>query len=358
MAAIRTELQIGCFSDFTTDLSSYSNSGHMLDGAVDEIASVFVMDSTDAITHVGIRVGNTVQSPPIYQVSLQGMGSTGLPDGTILGGGSPASATFNPSSWSINQFHWIALDNPYTPTIGQVVMPVVEYSSGTIGASNRINLVYAWGTFRTSSRINGQFTVNNWSSGSRTGRHGLALRTANSRHGFVSIGAQPTAVSLGTVGHRDVLKFALPEFFSAITCYGFRVACNPPSSGEFKLGLWNSAGTELKSQTLTVAHLINATDSFIEAVFPTPETISPGVTYYVGIERTVNACGLVQVELSEANDQLAYPLGTAACRATWNGSAWSDNTTFRPLSLELLISDITGGGGTSFPPIGPGGLVY
>jgi hypothetical protein len=361
MAAIRTALQIGCFGDFASALTIYSVSLASLDGATDEIASVFVADSTDSITHIGVRIGGTVPaSPPIYQVSLQGMGSTGLPDGTILGGGSPASGTFDPSAWTTHSFHWIALDNPYTPTVGQEIMPVVEYSSGTISGSNRLNPVYAWGSFQASSRSNGQFTTNNWSSGSKTGKHGLALRTANARYGIVSIGAAPTAVLLGTTGHRDALKFTLPEFFSTLTCYGLRVACSPPGSGGFKMGIWNSAGTELKAESISLAKLINSTDSYIECIFSTPETISPGVAYYAGIERTeANTPGLVHVELSEANDQLAYPLGTAACRATWNGSAWTDNTTFRPLSLELLISDITGGGGgAAFQLVGGGGLVY
>jgi hypothetical protein len=360
MVAIRTALQIGCFSDFSLAPLGYSFSTEILDGATDEIAAGYVVNSTDAITHIGVRVGGAVQSPPIYQVSLQGMSSTGFPDGTILGGGSPASATFNPAAWAINTFHWVALDNPYTPTVGQIVMPVVEYSSGTIGGSNRIFLVRGWTNIVDSSRFRGLFTTGNWSSGnSATGRPGLAIRTANARFGIVAINNTPTAVDLGTNGHRDAIKFTLPDFFSTLTCHGLRVGINTPSSGTFKLGIWNASGTELAAETITVGTLATTNDSIITCGFSAPVTINPDTTYYAGIERISTACGLVHAELSEANDQLAYPLGTAACRATWNGSAWTDNTTFRPLSLELLISDITGGGGgASFPLIGPGGLVY
>jgi hypothetical protein len=361
MAAIRTALQIGCFSDYSGGLTSnYAPNQFVMDATGKEFSGEFIADSTDAITHVGVRVGDTVTSPPVYQVSLQGSDANGFPNGTILGGGSPASATFNPTGWSTQSFHWIALDNPYSPTVGQTIMPTVEHSSGTIGASNRINFTRGWTTFVAQTRLGSRATTNNWSSGSRfADRASLALRTANLRNGVILMNTGPTAVSLGTAGHRDVVKFTLPEFFSSLTCYGIRATANPPSSLSFKLGVWNSAGTELGSESISIATMPSNLDAHVNCAFGTAVTISPGVTYYAGIERTDNACGLVHAELSEANDQLAYPLGTAACRATWNGSAWSDNATFRPLSLELLISDITGGGGgASFPLIGGGGLIY
>ena len=361
MAAIRTAIQIGCFGDFSGTNLGYANTSQFLDATTEEVAAGYIVDSTDAITHIGIRLGATApSSPPIYLASLQGMGSTGFPDGTVLGGGSPASATFDPSSWAANSFNWVALNNPYTPTIGEIVVPTVEYSSGTIGSGDRIQVVQGWTSFISQSRFNGLFTSNSWASGNNTsGKPGLAIRTANTRYGVVLINSAPTAVSLGTSGHRDAIKFSMPDFFSTITCYGLRITCNPPSSGAFKLGIWNSSGTELAAESINEDVLANSIDNYITCGFSAPVTITPSTTFYAGIERTDQACGLVHAELSEANDQLAYPLGTAACRATWNGSAWSDNTTFRPLSVELLLSDITGGGGgTSFPPIGPGGLVF
>jgi len=359
MAAIRTALQIGCFGDYSGSLTGYGLNALPLDATGKELAGGYIADSTDAITHVGVRVGGTVASPPIYRVSLQGMGSTGLPNGTILGGGSPASATFNGSGWSVNTFHWIALDNPYTPTVGQIILPTLDYSSGTIGASNRISFIQGWTNFIASTRLQGLYTTANWGNVNRTGRPAIAVRTANTRFGLPIVGTAPTQVQLGTAGHRDALKFTLPEFFSTITCYGFRVTCKPPNT-TFKLGIWDSSGTEVAAETIDNATLSGIGDSYITCGFSAPVTLSPSVAYYAGIERTGGtACGLVHAELSEANDQLAFPLGTAACRATWNGSAWSDNTTFRPLSLELLISDITGGGGgAAFQLVGGGGLVY
>jgi hypothetical protein len=303
-------------------------------------------------------VTGTISSPPIYQVSLQGSDANGLPDGTVLGSGTPASATFDPSAWSAFSFNWIELDNPYTPTVGQIVMPVLEYSSGTISSSNRIGVVSSWNMFINSTRFGSRYTTNNWSTATRSQPPGLALRTAGSRIGVVSVGNAPTTASIGTVGNREAAKFTLPEFFSSLTCYGLRMACKPTSNSTIKLGLWDAAGVEIQAETISELTLSSSSTSYMNCVFATPATILPNTTYYAGIERTGSSCDLMHVELSEANDQLAYPLGTAACRATWNGSAWTDNTTFRPLSLELLISDITGGGGASFPLIGGGGLIY
>jgi hypothetical protein len=359
---IRTDLQIGGFSDYNESNfnNAYNPTTQLLDAADKQLSSGHIADSTDAITHIGVRVAGVVSSPPIYQVSLQSMGSTGLPAGTILGGGSPASATFDGSAWATNSFHWIQLDNPYTPSVGQVVMPVLSYSSGTIGTSNRIQFASAWTKFLLETRLPSLYTANNWSTASRTGMPTLGIRTANRRYALPIIGTSGTRVDLGTVGHRETLKFTTPGSFPSFTCHGLRVACRRPTTGNFKLGIWDSAGAEIQAESIDAGETPSTNDTRTICGFSTPVTITPGTTFYAGIERTDNACGLFHFELSEAGDQMAFPFGTAACRSAWNGSAWTDHTTFRPMWIDLLISDITGGGGggAAFQLVGGGGLVY
>lgn len=73
-----------------------------------------------------------ITSPPVYRFSLQGISSRGTPDGTVKGGGSPASVTLTPTvSQGLATFA-----NPFTPSTGDLLALVVEYSSGTVGASN------------------------------------------------------------------------------------------------------------------------------------------------------------------------------------------------------------------------------
>jgi hypothetical protein len=357
MAAIRTALQIGCFDNYSGSMSTLSQEYHLLDAATDEVAGGYIANSTDAITHVGFRLGSTVQAPPVYQVSLQSMDTaSGKPSGTILGGGSPASATFNPTGWTTYSYRWIALDNPYTPSFGEIIIPVVRYSSGTIGGSNRISITWNWNQqFISDARLPGMTTVNNWSTVAKSSDQAFGIRTANSRHGIIVNTDQQTAVTAAAIGSRETLKFTLPSGFPELTCYGLRIVRGSMGTS-FKAGIWGSTGAELASESIVTATIRG--DDYVTCGFSNPVTITPGTAYYAGIERLANGGQMIYIELSEANDQLAYPLGTAACRSAWNGSAWTDHPTFRPLSLELLISDITGGGGASFPRIGGGGLVY
>jgi hypothetical protein len=118
------------FTNFTINSSA---------GTADIVVWCFQADTTDAITDLGFRYGARTGTPPTYRISLQGASTSGIgPDGTVLGGGSPASQTFTPpADTSINGlWQWKTLANSYTPTRGQFLCSVIEYSSGTIDGSN------------------------------------------------------------------------------------------------------------------------------------------------------------------------------------------------------------------------------
>lgn len=100
-----------------------------LNGTTLKIAAVFRARGQQ-ITKIGVNV-STVTSPPVYLADLQSVASA-APSATVLGGGSPASATFTPAAG----WQWITLANPYTPALGDIVAAVIEYSSGTIDASH------------------------------------------------------------------------------------------------------------------------------------------------------------------------------------------------------------------------------
>src|SRR3990167_2686468 len=83
-----------------------TSSGHKL-------GQCFYPQLIDTITHLGFRYGLRTGTPPTYRVSLQALGGAAKPTGTVLGGGSPASATFTPpadTTWDTT-WQWVALTN-------------------------------------------------------------------------------------------------------------------------------------------------------------------------------------------------------------------------------------------------------
>lgn len=72
----------------------------------------------------------TVTGTPTFRGSLQTASARGTANGTILGGGSPASKSFVPT---VN-FLEIDFDNVYTPSNGDLLALVLEYISGSTSA--------------------------------------------------------------------------------------------------------------------------------------------------------------------------------------------------------------------------------
>lgn len=345
-AIIPTPYQVGLYPTMGIDDTTPTETNLALDGTGDEAGGIIQAQDENAITHIGFR-HETNASPPTYLASIQGVDANGLPDGTVKGGGSPASATFDPTSFGDNTFQWIELDNSYTPSLGEFLYAVIEYSSGTIGASNDMTVTRAISGIRSSiSRFpTGATTTNNWSGKTDAPAGPFAFRTASTRYGL-PYGATLTAGSIGTNGHREACRFQIPaNTFSSVKCKGVSLAVNWPTSADFIVGLWNASGTSLGSVTVDEDYLTSTTDGVGTFIFDTEITLSPATTYYVGIERTTVACGLIYQDMDEDNNLLCFPLGTASYYGTYNLSSWSDDTGRRPVGVDLILSDMTSGAG-------------
>src|SRR5690349_18160435 len=80
--------------------------------SIDRIAHVLQLPA-DTWTHVGFRYGARTGTPVQHKTGLQTPDASGNPDGTYLGGGSPASGTFTPpadATWD-GTWQWVALAN-------------------------------------------------------------------------------------------------------------------------------------------------------------------------------------------------------------------------------------------------------
>jgi hypothetical protein len=331
------------------DLGSFSN--FLLDANNKQAAWVFAADSTDAITHLGHYVAFVTGTPPTYRISLQGVDSSGNPDGTVLGGGSPASVTF--SGVSAGAWYWHALANAYVPTKGQILASVIDYSSGTINTSNRFSCTtHAGGTdfYGFSARWSFPYALqhNGTSWAKQTSHPIFGVRTAVSRYGIPLTSVAQTA-SITTSGHRAVMKFRVPSggAISTYTIAQMRVFFDWPNSGsDIKFGIWNAAGTALQSETRPVSLAASTGVGAHDCVFATPATLSAGTWYYAGVEAAGTAMALYYQTVAESADKMAYN-NFEAGGATWNGTTWTDQDTWLP-AVELTLGEITpvGGGGS------------
>jgi hypothetical protein len=140
--AVGGGLHIGAFG--TIFNSGPTVSGRSFNDAAFYINFLFQSETSNPITKLGILLAALVGTSPSYIISLQGIDTSSSngakADGITKGGGSPAAKIFNPSSlgWPASSlsFHWLTLDNPYTPSRGEFLSIAIEYRSGTIDGSN------------------------------------------------------------------------------------------------------------------------------------------------------------------------------------------------------------------------------
>lgn len=338
-------------------------SNHSVDAATDGVGWSLQARGTEAITHIGFRYGVRTGTPPTFVATLESVVSTtGLPDGTDIGGGSPTAATFTPpadATWD-GTFQWVALTNSYTPTRGQVLAITIRHSSGTIDGSNNSSFTSHYNNFIGTTN-NRQFpmpirlTAGTWSKQNNSAIFGV--RTATTRYGFPIQDFYVTR-SASTVGHRQALKFTLPaDSGDTFTVIGARlnVSLSGAAGKNPVLGLWSASGV-IQDITLDADWVNNASSSYTGYDFYFNEAsltaLSFGTAYYLGLEvgDAVNGGVIVNgLQLASADDQDAFAGGSDFVLSTFDGATWTDDATVRPF-VEPIISDITepaGGGGTT-----------
>lgn len=333
-----------------------------LDDSGDGLGFVFQPQSADPITHLGFRYGTRTGTPPTYIASLQAL-TTGLPNGTILGGGTPASVTFTPpADTSINNtWIWYALANAYTPATGDRISCCVEYSSGTIDASNFSSFGRRLGG-QQSAIVGFPYHVTKAAStwAKTTSETLFGYRTANGRYGIIGTGM--FATNIATTGQRSTMHFTLPAGHGdTFTVSGAHLQHRIGATATtMRLGIWNAAGTELQGTTFTSDEFQRLSDDISTRLLfaGALATLSYGTKYYIGWESiSSSSIGLRGMQLAEAADRSAFPNGVNRGFSSWNGSAWSDNDTVMP-QAELILGDITepaaGGGGPAFGASGQG----
>lgn len=321
------------------------------DGAT-KVAWVFYAQEDATVTHVGFRQGVKTGTPTNgYRMMLQGVStSTGQPDGTDIGGGSPTSATFTPGS--DGTWQWIALTNSYAVTRGTAYAIVIENTGDQSANYISVTTVDANIGFGTGLPYSTTYASSTWTKGSSAFRCPVwGYKSATQVMGRPYTGVS-YASNVTTSGNRAAIKFTLPSGWgSTYKIIGVRGKLRAPTSGNSCVfGIWNAAGTALQSITLDsdVARTTLASD--LELWFSgTLATLDFGTTYYLGLESvSSSSVSILGIDVQDAADRDAWPLGENRCYAVWDGSDWDAETTTKLPLVDLILSDIT-------PPSGGGG---
>lgn len=299
-----------------------------------------------AITRLGLRFATKAGTTPTYKVSLQGITSAGIPDGTIKGGGSPASATFSPSTlaWSNATWHWITLDNAYTPAAGDTLAMVISYVSGTINSSNNasFSLVVSSGVYT----CNFPCAIQNVS-GTRTRQSGgppvFGFGSATTAYGM-PVGALQGAQLLFSNATEQSLRFSLPAAWGSFySVAGAEGGISLPAGVNLTMTLY-SGTTGIQTATLDSDAMATTSGRMTRLWFKEPlPVLQYGTVYRVGFQTdTSSNASLSGIDLSAAADLDAYSGGQDFYSSSRSipGGAWSDVTT-RKVCLELILSDLT-----------------
>ena len=351
--------------------SSITITSFSMNGSTDQLEFIFDAEPGTVITKVGVRHNSTTGTSPSYKASLQGVDGTGIPDGTIKGGGSPASKVFSPSSlgWSSSTWQWLTLDNSYTvPEDDCVLALVIAYDSGTVDGSNFTSF-----SQRISSGgvVNYPYSIQN-DAGSRTRSNtgcqifGYASSSRAYGNPIQTVGTHAFNSGTGTADEYGV-KFSLPSAWcSTYKLLGVRLPGTPAAGGSTVMALYggsdltaaNSTGatTEVTSyDSRTIDHDqvgSNSSASTSEFLFdddPRP-TLYADAVYRLSFQpQSANNLTLVYTSVASAADWDAMEGGQLFSKCLrLNAGNWSSDVATDRIACELILTDITapsGGGG-------------
>jgi|SRR5581483_9592608 len=336
------------FPDFL--LASLGFTNFTLSASNSQCEYIFQAKAADTITRLGVRLGTITGTTPTYSISLQGVDGSGNPDGTIKGGGSPASHAFSPSSlgWAAGSWNWLTLDNALAINRGDYLSVVVAYSSGTINASNCASF-----TSDMSSGLIGGFpyAIQN-SAGTRTRRSNVPIfgyGGASTTYGYPCQTINTHTYNSGNSPNEYAFKFVLPSNWSQTArVRGVRLLAALPAANILTPTLYQGGNAVDTTSLQTDSH---DTDYFqsagnnrqIEIGFSnaTLSTLNFGNTYRIGFVPGASSMSLFSLDVAAASDWDAWAMGENMSFSTRNGSGnWTDTAT-RRLLASVVLDDLT-----------------
>lgn len=290
-----------------------------------------VMQMTEAatLTHAGFNFIQRVGTPTDLIVELRDVDASGN-IGTTL----HASATVASSSLTYNtsgKIQWIAFSSSYAATKGQLISVTLK-TSGTWDGSNYILLGYQFNSNQEAHGNRSKFPYGLQGTGRVDGVLG-GVRSSTTCYGYpaTALGTSTYAFTATRYGNR----FTVPSNIGgSVVLRGLvvRTLANTGSSFSLKFGsISGSTVTELFTQTVdTDVQNNSATGMRWEFVFTTPQTLTTGSEYVVGILPSGNNVQIGTVGLESSLERTAFTHSTTgdAKSGSWtSGGAWTTDDT-------------------------------
>jgi hypothetical protein len=315
--------------------SAAPSTHNTMNGSTLRAAWIFIAEKT--ITADRIRVGiSSRTNPPVYRIGFQEL--TGAnPSGTWI-----SSATFTPSGFPLVQ-EITGLSASLTKGVPYAV--VVQYESGTIGASNHATFFSGWQTlFSAAIPRPAWFNGTSWSD---VFRHALiGYGTATQRFGCVSTSSSAHTATSGTwIG----MKFTVPSSIAtSVSLAGMRLFSTPPSGATLSYAVYQGGlvtdTTALASGTIPVNALQAGTGTYRPIYFTFNQTLTPGTTYRIAFTVNTGTLFLYSSLGSSTNDDAAMMNPFSATLTTRTSGNWTDNAQ-TIMDFQPIFNDITTGAG-------------
>ncbi len=355
---------VGRTTTFTARTLTCNESG-------DYVAFVFQVPEAVTVTGLGFRYGARTGTPPTYKVTLEGVGTTGLPNGTDVGGGSPTATNFTPPADTTWNSTWrpITLGNSFVATRGQYLAFTIRYSSGTINGTNSSSFATHIGSALADTGRAFPYAIQNDASGSATrGTFLLTFSYSSSSkvYGSPVLIVNTTAFNSTTTPDEYALKFSLPS----ITGGTYKVSgvdvflITEAATLTVTATLYDTDGTTVLQQVAWDSDVVRAvgTTGEIATIYfdeATLATLNFGSSYRISITTTATASTLSLISLGATSNAYlsAFPGGinwhldtrTDSGAWTWDSSPTTVNLT-RPI-MGIILDDVSfsgGGSGGSF----------
>lgn len=308
-----------------------------LNGSTLKIAAVFRARGQQ-ITKIGCLV-SSVASPPVYLADLQSVVSA-APSTTVLGGGSPASATFTP----VAGWQWITLTNPYTPTLGDIVAAVIEYSSGTIDASHHAVFNLRIGANGTDLPVPMSYNGTTWSN-SNTQFPLIAVQYSDGTvHQYMcSLTGLPTNIDFNnsSTPNEYGITFVAP---GNVAIDSLLVGVKPGSTWTGVVTVYDSNSASLVGSdnvTVTQNETFGGSGIALTQVPLTPIALTAGLRYYIGWKATTGNNIRAQKHTYESTAGKRAIFGDASFVSRKDSGAWTQDDASVCL-MTPMISNVVG----------------
>lgn len=308
--------------------------------------------AAQTITRLACRTGTITGTSPVYRISLQGVDALGLPDGVIKGGGLPVIKTFTPAT--ANAVILLTLDNSYAGAPGEWVSVVVDYSSGIVDATNHAQFGYTIGSsLDCGLQPYGMDFQAAWTKRNEAGPFGLGTAGELWGEGLFDSVATLTFANASSPNEYG-MAFAVPAYFGSIGLRGLISAVSGPTTGGTStLSLYAGSGA---ADTTLLASVVIYHDMLQgnrrqPLLFddPTLPVLTGGASYRIALRADgTQTIAVYYQAVNSAAHWDAGPLLQNARYTTRAGGTWTDTAT-RKMPWELILSDVTGGGGSSRP---------